>query len=547
MISYAKKLLGLKGFFLFYWAAYACTAPYLPVFANEVIGINSREFGVIFGIVPFITTLARPLFGAAADKWGAFRSTLLFCLILQLIFVQVLYYIPTLEGGEKIPFQTACSQDRLQLLAGDFNISCNIQAKCEMACESANCTRMRKFRFAAQQESGYTAEAKYEICSNPNISSFQCFATPCEETYLRSTLPFWLFFVFLMFARIGVNSSMSLSDAIAFRIIDERHEAVEEEPEKDKTPMTVEEENRAKRILYGRQRGFGAIGYAVTSIIVGLLLDNFSERSGTQFIDYGTAFWIHTGATLLAIFSAFFLASSPNKTDNKAQAKPAFGQITQVICQSPVLLFLFSTFVIGLCSGVLFAFLAWFMARDLNSSRLCIGVAFMVQCLIETPLIFLSGRIINKIGSHRSLALSLFAFGVRFIIFSVLRDPWLILLPELLHGLCFGIFYPNMAAFANEVSPQGTKATMQGVISGVWVIGIGFGSIFGGYSMSKFGAQTTWRAFAVAALLVSTVYFCVSFFLPKERAKDLDRIRSEDNSEKVELRKAQTDVEVLNE
>lgn len=46
------------------------------------------------------------------------------------------------------------------------------------------------------------------------------------------------------------------------------------------------------------------------------------------------------------------------------------------------------------------------------------------------------------------MTLVLGAFGLRFIIYSLLTNPWHILPVELLQGVTYGIFYSNMASYA---------------------------------------------------------------------------------------------------
>ena len=41
----------------------------------------------------------------------------------------------------------------------------------------------------------------------------------------------------------------------------------------------------------------------------------------------------------------------------------------------------------------------------------------------------------------------------------------------MLHGLSFGVFYPNMSAYASKIAPNGKKATMQGIVKATFGAG----------------------------------------------------------------------------
>ena len=173
MDAFAKKLWALKGFFLFYWAAYACTAPYLPIFANESIGLNSKEFGVIFGIVPFISMLCRPLLGLMGDKYNAHRSVLIFCLLLQFAFVLVMYYIPGLPSSWTIPFNASCDAHGERMIAEEFVVDCKVSAICRTGkweVDEGNVTHYAMKKFVFRERNGLNStEAKYGICKDGEV------------------------------------------------------------------------------------------------------------------------------------------------------------------------------------------------------------------------------------------------------------------------------------------------------------------------------------------------------------------------------------------
>ena len=66
------------------------------------------------------------------------------------------------------------------------------------------------------------------------------------------------------------------------------------------------------------------------------------------------------------------------------------------------------------------------------------------------------------------MSLVLFAFGVRFVIYSLLENPWWCLPVELFQGFTYGLFYATMASYASIVAPAGTEATVQGTVGAVF-------------------------------------------------------------------------------
>lgn len=94
-----------------------------------------------------------------------------------------------------------------------------------------------------------------------------------------------------------------------------------------------------------------------------------------------------------------------------------------------------------------------------------------IQCFGgELPFFFVSGAILQRIGHIHAMSLVLLGFGVRFLLYSVLTNPWWVLPIELMQGLTFGVFYSTMASYASLVAPPGTEATLQVIMKDVLVI-----------------------------------------------------------------------------
>lgn len=90
------------------------------------------------------------------------------------------------------------------------------------------------------------------------------------------------------------------------------------------------------------------------------------------------------------------------------------------------------------------------------------GLVMGIQCLGgELPFFFLSGYILQRLGHVHCMTLVLLGVGIRFILYSVLVDPWFVLPVELMNGVTFGLFYATMASYASIVAPPGTEATVQ--------------------------------------------------------------------------------------
>lgn len=121
---------------------------------------------------------------------------------------------------------------------------------------------------------------------------------------------------------------------------------------------------------------------------------------------------------------------------------------------------------IGLGTSLVWNWLFWHLevlgGSCQQSMKTLQGFVLAVQCFCgELPFFFFSGWILKKIGHINAMNLILLGFGVRFILYSILVDPWYVLPIELLNGITFGLFYATMTSYASIVAPSGTESTIQ--------------------------------------------------------------------------------------
>lgn len=101
------------------------------------------------------------------------------------------------------------------------------------------------------------------------------------------------------------------------------------------------------------------------------------------------------------------------------------------------------------------------------------GLAILIQCIGgEVPFLFFSGWLIKLIGHTYCMALGLFAFALRFYLYSVITNPIWILPVEFLNGITFGLCHAVLLAYARFIAPQSSATTVV-ALSGALFEGVG--------------------------------------------------------------------------
>ena len=85
----------------------------------------------------------------------------------------------------------------------------------------------------------------------------------------------------------------------------------------------------------------------------------------------------------------------------------------------------------------------------------------------QLPMLWVAGAIIERLGLVSCLYLALLCYALRMLVYSVLVNPWLVLLVEPLHCVTFGLMYAAASSYASIIAPPGMSATLQGLLGGL--------------------------------------------------------------------------------
>ena len=474
----------------------APVVPFIPVFAKQ-LGYSASIVGLVYFVLPLVGMLAKPLFGAIADRFHKqkflfllfqFITIVAFCGILLIPAIPAQSEFHCHEGENLLKFCPPKVEDMndctvSSIISNPSNTTFECRMKCRKndmwstMCENWNIPGLCGMTSSSVVIDTLIAHNKITLgddqcfyllfhnatINNQNTSLYcpgnhkdetvfkmNCGVTCKDDTInevlsgatdaqVKSTYQFWTFFLLLMISWAGMAVVVSIGDAICFEMLGDK-------PQR-----------------YGHQRLWGSVGWGSFSIIAGLLIDTFSEGRSTK--NYAVGFYLMAGLILLDM-----LVSSKLKYSQTKLSANILRDVGQMLKSFRVIVFFMWCIVVGLGTAMVWNFLFWHI-EDLSAKGGCDYGAYMktlqglvmgIQCFGgELPFFFISGKLLKKIGHVHAMSLVLLGFGVRFFLYSLLENPWYVLPIELLNGVTFGVFYATMASYASIVAPSGTEATLQ--------------------------------------------------------------------------------------
>nr|CAH7760399.1 unnamed protein product [Callosobruchus chinensis] len=572
-----KKLLPMKFHYFLYNAGTGPVVAYLSSYARQ-LGFSSVVVGLIYTILPVSGMLAKPLFGSIADKFHCHKQLFLVNQLVTAVTFLAIFYSPKIELNHSVDF--SCQNNALAFstyMAGNLD-KCTVEQirkdetikQCQMNCKvDANLTsllcnewKLTEYCHPPYPESllfnTYVPKSKMAVthlkggsivsfgitnitlenntmpqakCQDSNM--FTTCVLQCDdydimqmvtkpsiadsETY--NMYQFWFFLAFMVLMWVSMAITVSIGDAICFELLGD-------EPGK-----------------YGYQRLFGSLGWGSIAAITGVLIDFFSKGKAEK--DYTIAFYM--GASFLVLD---FVISSRVQHKQTRMSSNILRDVGRWLLNARIIVFLLWCVAVGMCTGLIWNFLYWLL-EDLAASKGCDAKAYIktlqgfvqaVQCLGgEVPFLFLSGRILKKIGHENTMSLILLGLGCRLVLHSLVTNPWLTLPIELFNGLTFGLAFACMASYASIVAPPGTEATVQGMVGAVFEgIGVSLGSTVAGLSYNTYGGSLTFRYFGFSSFILCIVHVAAQYIIKVRESqttrysppkKTLEKIKNGDHQE----------------
>lgn len=326
-------------------------------------------------------------------------------------------------------------------------------------------------------------------------------STELKPTLLKSST-FWVFVVLMCLGTIGFNVANSISDAVCFDVLGD-----------------------AQEMKYGAQRVWGTIGFGVTALVSGVAV-------------YYTNSSFAPAIIIMLVFSGLdLLAVSKLKLPQLGNSETLFRDVYDLVNRKSIATFLVFATLAGIIDSFIIYYMFWYLEDVAILSgyegqiKLIEGIVVAAECLCgEIPMFLYSGKILKKLGYIHCLTLCFFTYSIRLALISLIPNPWwLVPIEMIMQGCTYALCYTCIVAYAAAIAPQGTSATVQGLVAGVDDgLGYAVGSLIGGLAYKKFGGAVSFQMFAGIAFLSGIAHFILRPAEKKGYTQPANEIQAED-------------------
>ncbi len=243
---------------------------------------------------------------------------------------------------------------------------------------------------------------------------------------------------------------------------------------------------------YGQLRLFGSLGFVASSWALGLVI----ERSSLKAL-----FWGYGAFALLGLLVALRLPARRRTWSGRGMPG-----LRLLLGDRRLMVFLTSVFFLSSAIAASENFFALYL-KGIGGGPGVVGLAAAVSALSEVPVMLVSGALMRRVGARGLYLVGSAVYLLRFILYSVITSPQVVVYVQALHGLSYATYFVGGVVYTNQRAPEGLSATAQALFSGTaYGVGMVAGALAGGYIYDWIGMASLFRICAVGAAVALGVF-----------------------------------------
>lgn len=154
-------------------------------------------------------------------------------------------------------------------------------------------------------------------------------------------------------------------------------------------------------------------------------------------------------------------------------------------------------------------------AKNMGASGIWLGIIFGSYSLSRLLFVPLIGKISDRRGRKKIIALGLFLYTVFSLGYVFATNPLLLSVVRFFQGFASAMTLPIIMAFIGDISPKGKEGRYMGNFNVSRFIGLGLGPLLGGVLNDAYGIDA---AFYALSGITGLVFLLALFFLPEGEA-----------------------------
>ena len=512
-ISEKNPLHKAKAFYFLFDAAVKSLPRHLGLYYKHTLLLSPHQVAMLLSVRPFILIFGSPVLGSIADKTNKFRLVIQISLIALLITYILVPLVEPVEGfncKEHVHFNQSGASNGRALV----NLTTNSQKLQEQVAKNIDRMSTRVHTYYQMLEENGDANSSSTHLYNGNLMRDLYYTWPFDmyEYALTDDITARVFNFILVITIVGEffgSPTETFADLYTLRALGQNK----------------------NQNLFGLQILPGVFGFfllsisfaAVTNIRL-TLQDDFCHVG--HIINYSPyLFVVYALIGLCLLIASTFkykLFPKPQRRNGRSSngccstscnfitALPVFAETPAYTAYAIAVIFC------GFACGVKQLYVYQYLT-ELGGQPQLIFVILCVHLVSGSVSLLISPILLDRFGSKNLIAAGLLFNGVSFVVYAVIKNPWLILTVEPLNGLCQELTWVAIVTYAG--APPQIGAALQGTVHGLHK---GLGFALGYYAVCvlilRFGYSSFFLGTGIFFFMLFGFYFFVIRMYPKDES-----------------------------
>ncbi len=263
---------------------------------------------------------------------------------------------------------------------------------------------------------------------------------------------------------------------------------------------------------YGKVRVWGSLGFIVTSVGVGRLLD---ETGPSGIFGAGGL------ALLFLFFASLLMKGSKGLSKKDAEVNTSADKVAVMeLLNSKVITLLVLCFFMQLSHAPLQAFMSLYL-NDYGYSNSQVGLLWAVGVVFEIGVFLVSHRLIGHFKLSNLLTFTFFISALRWISVATFPEiPWVVFMTQVMHAITFGLYHAVMIQLIDRLFVGRYQIRGQALYSSItFGLGGAIGSYVSGYIWTDLGKQELFLLSGILMLIVAFVSVLITTKLTGESSQ----------------------------
>lgn len=241
--------------------------------------------------------------------------------------------------------------------------------------------------------------------------------------------------------------------------------------------------NAGHRINFGAGRACGSIGYAITSILMGSLIKNFSYQVVPYVAIVGYLIYVYA----LRKLPIREVSKVPDKIDNGDPEK-SIG-FKAFIERYPHFIYLLigSALLIGLHAAI--NVYMYKIVEDLSGNESQLGIAVAIAAFSEVLVMVNHRKLAQKFTNHKLAIAACWGFVLKMILTLFAKNIYHLYIAQACQMIAFGMYTVSSVSLANELVDDADTVEAQAILSVAQTIGSTLMILLAGYIVELFSVQ----------------------------------------------------------